>query len=66
MKENDLRIGLIGTGGIGRTHISRINQKLKGARVTACADPAGAFGLTVAEKFGIKGRDYPQKVLNLL
>ena len=51
---SDLRIGLVGTGGIGRTHIERINNTLQGGKVVACADPAGAFGLSVAEKFGIK------------
>ncbi len=50
-----LRIGLVGTGGIGRTHIERINTRLQGGRVVACADPAGAFGLSVAEKYGLKG-----------
>ena len=40
-----LRIGLVGTGGIGRTHIERINNTLQGGKVVACADPAGAFGL---------------------
>ena len=29
----DLRIGLVGTGMIGRTHIERINQKLQGGKV---------------------------------
>lgn len=53
MKE--LRIGLIGTGGIGRTHIERINTKLQGGRVVACADPAADFGLSVAKQSGMKG-----------
>ena len=51
----ELRIGLIGTGGIGRTHIERINTRLQGGKVTACADPASAFGMSVAEKYGLKG-----------
>ena len=48
-----LRIGLVGTGGIGRTHIERINNTLQGGKVVACADPASAFGFSVAEKYGI-------------
>ena len=51
---SELRIGLVGTGGIGRTHIERINTKLQGGTVVACADPAGAFGFSIAEKYGIK------------
>lgn len=52
---SELRIGLVGTGGIGRTHIERVNTKLQGGKVIACADPAGAFGVSVAGKYGIKG-----------
>ena len=55
----DLRIGLVGTGGIGRTHIERINTRLKGGQVIACSDPATQFGLSVAEKFHIKGYEDP-------
>lgn len=61
---NDLRIGLVGTGGIGRTHIERINTKLQGGKVVACADPAGAFGVSVAEKYGIKGYENPIDMIN--
>ncbi|MGE4548149.1 MAG: Gfo/Idh/MocA family protein [Intestinibacillus sp.] len=60
----ELRIGLVGTGGIGRTHIERINTKLQGAKVVACADPAGAFGLSVAEKYGIRGYENPLDMIN--
>lgn len=59
-----LRIGLIGTGAIGRTHIERINTRLKGASITACADPAAAFGMSVAEKYGIKGYEDPLKMIH--
>ena len=52
---SELRIGLVGTGGIGKSHIERINTRLQGGRVVACADPAPAFGMAVAEKYGIKG-----------
>ena len=31
----ELRIGLVGTGGIGRTHIERINNQLQGGKVVA-------------------------------
>ncbi|MBQ8145065.1 MAG: Gfo/Idh/MocA family oxidoreductase [Butyricicoccus sp.] len=61
---SELRIGLVGTGGIGRTRIDRINNKLQGGKVVACADPAGAFGLSVAEQFGIKGFEDPIAMIN--
>ncbi len=60
---SELRIGLIGTGGIGRTHIERINTKLQGGRVVACADPAAQFGMAVAEQFGIQGYEDPMALI---
>ncbi len=61
---SELRIGLVGTGGIGRTHIERVNTKLQGGKVIACADPAGAFGVSVAGKYGIKGYENPIDMIN--
>lgn len=49
-----LRIGLIGTGAIGRTHMRRINEKLRGGRVVACADANLEFCQKVADDFGIQ------------
>lgn len=50
----ELRIGLVGTGAIGRTHIERINHTLQGGRVVACADANIDFCKSVAEKYGIQ------------
>ena len=50
----DLRIGLVGTGMIGRTHIERINNTLQGGKVIACADVNADFCKSVADKYGIK------------
>lgn len=50
---SELKVGLIGTGAIGRTHIERINNKLSGAKVIACADVNADFCKSVAEKYGI-------------
>ncbi|MDD2533288.1 MAG: Gfo/Idh/MocA family oxidoreductase [Eubacteriales bacterium] len=49
----ELKIGLVGTGAIGRTHIDRINNSLQGARVIACSDVNINFGQEVAEKFNL-------------
>ena len=51
---SDLQIGLVGTGMIGGTHIERINQKLQGGKVVACADYNLDFAKSVADKFGIQ------------
>lgn len=50
---SELKVGLIGTGAIGRTHIERINNQLSGAKVIACADVNADFCKMVAEKYGI-------------
>ena len=48
----ELRVGVIGTGAIGRTHIERINKTLQGAHVVACSDINTEFGKSVADKYG--------------
>lgn len=50
----DLKLGLVGTGAIGRTHIERINNTLQGARVVACSDVHTEFGKSVAEKYSLE------------
>jgi len=51
---NELRVGVVGVGAIGRTHIDRINNKLQGAYVTACADINAEFGKSIAKTYGCK------------
>lgn len=53
-KNKELRVGVVGVGAIGRTHIERINRKLQGAKVVACADVNIEFGKSVADKYGCK------------
>lgn len=60
----EIKIGLIGTGAIGRTHIERINTKLQGGRVVACTDANQAFGQSVAEEYGLKAFDTPQALID--
>ena len=49
----ELRIGLIGTGAIGRTHITRINTRLSGGKVVACADVNADFCRKIAEQYDL-------------
>ena len=50
----DLRIGVVGVGAIGRTHIERINHQLQCGKVVACSDVNAEFGKSVADKYGCK------------
>ena len=52
MKNGELQLGLIGAGGIGRTHIERINTTLQGARVVAVSDAMQEHGRKVAASYG--------------
>lgn len=61
---SDLRIGLVGTGGIGRTHIERVNTRLQGGKIVACSDPNAEFGMSVARQFGIRGYEDPIAMIN--
>lgn len=58
-----LRVGLVGTGAIGRTHIERINNKLSGAKVIACADKNADFCRSVAEKYGLKAYETGEEMI---
>ncbi|MBP2034092.1 myo-inositol 2-dehydrogenase/D-chiro-inositol 1-dehydrogenase [Clostridium algifaecis] len=49
-----LRIGVIGTGAIGKDHIRRINEVLTGGKVIAVADICEAGPKAIAEKYGVK------------
>jgi myo-inositol 2-dehydrogenase/D-chiro-inositol 1-dehydrogenase len=51
---NELKIGVVGTGAIGRTHIERINTKLQGGRVVAVSDVNAEFGKKTAEAYNCK------------
>ena len=60
----DLRIGVVGTGAIGRTHIERINTRLQGAKVIGCSDANIDFCKSVAEKYGIRAYDSGEEMIN--
>ena len=59
----ELRIGLVGTGGIGRTHIERINNQLQGGKVVACADVNKEFCKKVADKYGIRAFETGEQLI---
>ena len=50
----EIKIGLLGTGAIGRSHIERINNKLQGAKVVATTDANSAFGQSIAKQYGLE------------
>lgn len=54
MSTDAMRIGIVGTGAIARTHIERVNARLSGGCVVACSDPAADFGKEVAEKYSLR------------
>lgn len=60
-KNATLKVGLIGTGAIGRTHIERINNTLQGAKVIAVSDAFAESGKKAAAQYGCqffeKGED---------
>lgn len=60
----DLRIGLIGTGTIGRTHLERINNKLRGGSVVAVADDNAEFGKSIALKYNLRAFATGEDLIN--
>lgn len=52
--KKELNIALVGTGGIGQTHIERINDTLKGGNVVAVSDVNTDFGKKIADKYKLK------------
>lgn len=50
----DLRIGVVGTGAIGREHIKRLSEKINGCTVVAVSDINEDVAKKVAEQYGAK------------
>lgn len=53
MSNYELRVGVIGVGAIGKEHIKRINEKIKGARVVGIYDILEKETKKIAEKLKI-------------
>jgi myo-inositol 2-dehydrogenase/D-chiro-inositol 1-dehydrogenase len=64
LMEQELRVGLIGIGAIGRTHVKRINTKLQGARVTGAADVNVEFGRKAAQELGLAHFNKPEDLID--
>ena len=60
---SELKIGVVGTGAIGRTHIERINHKLQGGRVIACADARLEFCKPAADQYGLKAFETGEEMI---
>lgn len=52
--ESELKIGVVGTGAIGRTHVERISRRLRGGRVVAVSDIDASQAKRVAEEYGCR------------
>jgi myo-inositol 2-dehydrogenase/D-chiro-inositol 1-dehydrogenase len=61
---NELKIGVIGTGAIGRKHIERINNRLQGGRVIAVSDVNSEFGKTAAETYNCRFYENGEDLIN--
>ena len=48
----NLKIGVVGTGAIGREHIRRLSEKVSGCRIAAVSDINETAAGEVAEKYG--------------
>ncbi len=55
----NLRIGVIGTGAIGKEHINRITNKLSGAEITAVTDVNQEAAQQTVQDFNLNASVYP-------
>jgi myo-inositol 2-dehydrogenase/D-chiro-inositol 1-dehydrogenase len=60
----DLRIGVIGTGAIGKEHISRITNKLSGGKIAALTDVNGESAKSAASLCGARIEFSDKEVIN--
>ena len=59
-----LRIGVIGTGGIGEAHVRRINSIVPGARVTAVNDVSVETAMRVAALYDARFEPDPHRLIH--
>ncbi len=58
-----LRVGVIGTGGIGRAHVERIATCIPDAKVVAVNDISEESALAVAGQYGIRCEKDPHALI---
>lgn len=59
-----LRVGVIGVGAIGRTHVERLTNQINGAKVVAVSDINQAAAKEVAEKYHARFYAEGEEVIN--
>lgn len=59
-----LRVGVIGTGGIGRAHVERIATCIPDAKVVAVNDISEESAREVAEQYGVRWEKDPHALIN--
>src|SRR5262245_13319491 len=65
MNKQKLRMAVLGTGRIGKVHISNLTSNLAGVEIVAVADVSVAMASSVAKQFGVPhvAQDY-RELLN--
>lgn len=61
---NDLRIGVIGTGAIGKTHVERLTNQITGAKVVAVSDVNREAAEAVAREYDTRFYETGEELIN--
>jgi myo-inositol 2-dehydrogenase/D-chiro-inositol 1-dehydrogenase len=60
----ELKIGVVGCGAIGRTHVERITKKLRAGKVVAVSDVNAEFGKKTAAAYGCEFFEDGSRLIN--
>lgn len=60
----EIRVGIIGTGGIGRDHAKRLTNKIAGCKVTAVSEVVEDLGRRVAEEYNCQYFKTGEELIN--
>lgn len=61
---NDVRVGVLGVGRIGRMHAELIQRRAEGATLTAVYDVFDESARSVASEFGARSAASPEELIN--